>query len=479
MFASFETSARSLRAQQRALDVTANNIANVNTPGYTRQEVILSETDPTHYPQTFIGTGVVANDVKQYREAWLDREMRNNLSRQSNYDSDNKIFLQVQNALNEPSDYGLDSSMDKFFSSIEQLSAKPDDMALRANVLSNANALATNFNTTSSSMRSLRGQVYQQMDANVTQINRLLKGIAELNTNINSTRTIDGETSSTLLDKQNVLIEQLSKLSDISVSRTDNGLANISMSGTTVLVNDTAMTVKLNQTIDPSSHEITAGLSILDARGTTLGTVKPGGGEVASQLKFFNVTLDDKDSSGGFSVAKNIDTLANAFAAKVNSISQTGYGLNDTGTTPPGRSFFVASDGGPITAFNISVDPNLAANPQDVPAASAPGEPGNNDIIRQIGQLVNNTSFIGNQTAREYYGQTLTTLANIGADAQSSKAVADATVTQISSQRESVVGVNIDEEAVNMIKYQRAFEAAARMVSTTSDIMKTIVNLGA
>jgi flagellar hook-associated protein 1 FlgK len=99
-------------------------------------------------------------------------------------------------------------------------------------------------------------------------------------------------------------------------------------------------------------------------------------------------------------------------------------------------------------------------------------------VIRALGQLVNNTNVMDGLTAREYYGMTLTDLANMGAESLSGQAVADATVQQIGSQRENITGVNMDEEAINMIKYQRAFEAAARMVSATSDMMKSIINLG-
>ncbi len=478
MITAFETSARALAAQQRALDVTSNNIANVNTPGYTRQQAIFSETDPLTTPNYQLGTGVVANNVQQYRQEWLDREMRNGLTSQSGYTSDTQLFQQIQSALNEPSDSGLDTSMSNFFSSVEQLSAKPDDLSLRQSVLSTASSLAGNFNSVLGSLSSLRTNVYSQMGSNVSQINSLLTNIANLNASIATTRTTNGQLSSTLLDQQNTMLEQLSKIGDIQVSRV-NGVANVSMNGMAVVSNDKAMKLSLQQDINSSTSEVTATISMTDWKGNPVGTYTPAGGELASQMKYYNVTLDDKDSSGGFSVVKNINTLASSFAAKVNGLSQTGYGLNDTGSTPPGRNIFTSSDGGPITGANIQLNPDLISHPEDIPTASAAGTPGNNDIIRQIGQLVNDSTTVGNQTASQYYAQTLVTVAHIGGDASNGQAVADATVTQVGTQRDAAVGVNMDEETVNMLKYQRAFEAAARMVSATSEMMKTIVNLGA
>ncbi len=478
MITAFETSARALKAQQRGLDVTSNNIANVNTPGYTRQEAIMSETDPLTTSHGQLGTGVVANDIKQYREDWLDREMRNSLSRQSGYASDNKIFQQIQTSLSEPSDYGLDTSMSNFFGAVEKLAAKPDDSSLRTNLLSAASSLSGTFNSVNRGITNLRSDVLSQMGTNVTSINRLLAGIADLNSSIATTRTSDGQTSSTLIDKQNVLLEQLSKIGDVSVNRT-NGVANVSMNGMSVVVNDKSMVMKMQQSTNSSTGEISASIALSDYKGNAIGTYNPASGELASQLKYYNVTLDPKDSTGGFSIAKNINTLASSVANKVNSLSQTGYGLNDTGTTPPGRNFFSSSDGGPITADTIQVNPSLLSNPDDIPTSSVAGDAGNNDVIRQMGQLVHDATMVGNQTASQYYGQTLTTVANVGAEASNGAAVADATVNQVHSQRESAVGVNMDEETINMIKYQRAFEAAARMVTATSEMMKTIVNLGA
>ena len=477
---SLETGMRAVRTQQRALDVTSNNIANINTPGYTRQEALLSPTDPMVTPRGSFGTGVFSDNIRQYREHWLDEQMRNALSRQSASSYDNQIFQQMQTALNEPSDYGIDSALDKFYTSVEQLSSKPDDMSYRQNLLNSATNLAGTFNTIGTNLSNLRTQVYHSVEANVTSVNRLLQGIADMNTNIFSSRSADGSVASTYLDKQNVMIEELSKFGDIQLVHNDDGTTNVTMNGANVVSLNHASSLEVQQDINTSTGEVTATLAIKDEKGNIVGTFKPLSGELSSQLKAYNVLLDDKDSSGGFSLVKQLDTLANTIVDKVNSIAQNGYGLDDTGTTPPGRNFFVpAPSGGSITAKSIAVDTGILADPRSIPTASSSGTPGNSDVIRQIGQLVNDHSFIGNQTGREYYGLTLTKVANFGADSLSSKSISDASIAQLTNQREAATGVNLDEEAVNMIKFQRAFEAAARVINTTSELLKTVVNLGA
>jgi flagellar hook-associated protein 1 FlgK len=478
MMSSLETSTRALRAQQLGLDITSNNIANVNTPGYTRQAPVLTQTDPRSVMQVSYGTGTVINSIKNFREEHLDREMRNSLSRQSGFTYDNRIFQQIQTAMSEPSDYGLDTAFDSFFKSVEQLTNKPDDVSLRSSLLAQAKSLTTTFNTIGQGLQDLRQQVYNQLDANVTASNRLLAGIADINTSITTAGYDKDLTPSVLLDKQNTLIEELSKLGNVSVLRNPSGSATVSLNGLTVVNNGESLKLNVDRSADPLTGEITARIAVLDAKSNEIGTYKPVVGEIAAQMKMYNQTLDDKELSDGFSVPRNLNDLARGFAEAVNAVTANGYGLSDPAGPPPGRALFVPNGAADITALTIDVNAELLADVRKVPASATALTPGNNTVIRALGQLVNNTNVMDGLTAREYYGMTLTDLANMGAESLSGQAVADATVQQIGSQRENITGVNMDEEAINMIKYQRAFEAAARMVSATSDMMKSIINLG-
>ncbi|MBL7998943.1 MAG: flagellar hook-associated protein FlgK [Candidatus Kapabacteria bacterium] len=478
MLAAFEIGKRSLLTQQRGLDVTGNNIANVNTPGYTRQEALLKSTDPFLNRGTLIGTGVMSDRIRAYREQFLDKEMRSTIARNSGFEADEKLIQRIETALKEPSDNGIDSAMDSFFKAVEELNSKPDDLARRMNFTAQAQNLAQTFNGVGEELSSLRAQTYQLVDANVQQMNRLLGDIAEMNKAIITVRSNNNDASATYLDKQSQMLEELSKFGDVQISRDENGVADVTMNGTMVVSNINASTISLAQDVNGTTGEVTAKLTIKDRQGNVLGNYTPQTGELASSLKHFNTTLDDRDSSGGFSIWKHIDTLADAFATKVNALAQTGYGLSDTGATPPGRTIFTVPASGTVTARSIAINPALISDPSLVPTSSAANEPGNNDVLRAIGQLVNDAAFVNGQTARSYYALGLTKVANLGADASNGKNVTKLTKDQILTQREAMTGVNIDEEAVNMIKFQRAFEAAARVISTSSEMLQTIVNLG-
>lgn len=474
-----EIGKRALLAQQRGLDITGNNISNVNTPGYTRQEAILSESDPINYPNFSLGTGVFADRIRQYREQYLDKEMRGAISRKAGYETDGNMIQRIQTAINEPSDYGLDTAMDDFFGSVEDLNSKPDDIANRETFLTKANNLAKTFNSVNTNLTDLRQQVYGTLSNDVDQVNRLLGNIAELNQKIAQSKTNQGQVSGTLLDTQGQLLEELSKYGELAINRDSNGAADVTMNGTMVVSLTNPSKISLLQNVNSTTGEITVSFGILDKTGNQVGTYKPQSGELASLANAYNVTLDDKDSSGGFSLRKNLDSLANAFVSKVNSVSQTGYGLDDTGATPPGRNIFTpAASGGTVTAASIAVNPALLNSPRDIPASATVGTPGNSDVFLQVGQLANDKSFVNAQSARAFYASTISKVANMGADAKNNLAISDLTKTQLTTQRESIVGVNLDEEAVNMIKFQRAFEAAARVINTTNDLLGTIVNLG-
>lgn len=478
MLSSLEISSRALKAQQLGLEITSNNIANVNTPGYTRQAPILTQTDPRSVMKVSIGTGTVITSLKNFRDANLDRELRSALSRQSGFAYDNKIYQQIQTAIQEPSDYGLDSAFDKFFQSVEQLSNKPDDVSLRTNLLAKAKSLTDTFNTLGKNIQDVRQQVYGQLETNVSATNRLLAGIADINAAISTASSGSDSTSNVLVDKQNTLVEELSKLGNVTVQRMPTGAVMVSLNGLIVVNNGDHLNLNLNRSMDPLTGEVTAQINILDPGKNIVGSFKPAVGEMASQVKLYNITLDDRELSSNFSLPRNINDLARGFADAVNAVSIMGYGTTDPAGPAPGRLFFDSSDGGDINAMTIQVSQELLDDVRKIPAASLPLAPGNNTIIRAIGQLINDSSVMDGQTGREYYGATLTELSNIGAESTAGQSVSDATVQQISMQRENITGVNMDEEAINMIKYQRAFEAAARMVNATSDMMKSIINLG-
>jgi flagellar hook-associated protein 1 FlgK len=139
---------------------------------------------------------------------------------------------------------------------------------------------------------------------------------------------------------------------------------------------------------------------------------------------------------------------------------------------------FTSSGGGPLSARTITVNPTVASDPASLPTSSTPGTPGNNDLIASIASLATDGTFLDSMTPEGFYGSVITQLAQYGASANDRLSAAKTVLQQITSEHESLAGVNLDEEATNLITYQRAFEAAARVISVSSDMLSTLVNLG-
>jgi flagellar hook-associated protein 1 FlgK len=473
-FAGLEIGKRALIAQRLGLDVTSNNIANVNTPGYARQQAIFSETQPELLiGRGYIGTGTNVTAIRTYREEYLDREIRHGLSRKAGYEADGSMMQRIETSLGEPSEYGLDASMKQFFNSFQDLSLNPENIAKRNLVLSAGQSMAETFRTTAEKIRDIRTQTRTGIENSVTDMNRILKDLASLNKEMVTARSRNLDTSNTLVSQRAQKLEELSKYAgSVNISVDQDGLANVIINGNTVVTGAYAATLKTSETIAPSGERSIA-VNLLDVQGNPTAMLMPDSGELASLIKHYNVTLDDKDSSGGFSVAKNLNDLAAAIVQKVNAASSTGFGLDDT--VAPARNFFNPTG---TDAFSMTLDPAVDGQPRNIPAAAAAGNPGDNTIVRQIANLMNDGSFINGNTAQDFYTGLLTKIGAAGTDAETGTKVSTTINDQLTAQRESVIGVNLDEEAVNLIKFQKAYEASARIISVTNELLGTLINLG-
>ncbi len=472
-----ETGKRALAAQRLGLDITSNNIANVNTEGYSRRTAVITESTPWNNAGTFRGTGVVADTIKTYREEFFDREIRNNISRQSTYESDVQIYTRVEAILAEPSDSGLGSVVEDFFNSFRELSSKPESIAFRTNVLNNAETMVYRLNTTAAQFSDLRNEVGDTLYRKVDNANTLIKEITQYNKEININRSKNGQAAQAYVDGREAKLEELSELININVTQNDDGTINVFSGGINLVTGPIANSLKLNEKVDSVTGERTFSLRKIDSGNNALSNIKPQDGEIAALMHHYNVSLDENDSSGDYSAYTDLNNLVNTLVTKVNDITVSGFGLNDTDAAAPGRTFFEPSDGS-AGMLNIQLSDDIKDNPADIPVSSAVGEAGNNQIALDIANLSDDTGFLDGTTPNEYYTNYLAGFAGLKREAENNSTTAVLVTDQMKSQRESVIGVNTDEEAINLIKYQKSFEAASRVINTIDEMLTTIVNLG-
>lgn len=477
-FSGLEIGKRALLAQRIGMDATANNIANVNTPNYTRQRAVFAETTPNEVNGIKVGSGVSVLRLERVRQDFFDREVRNNTSQFNSFATDSQIIDRIEAILAESSDSSLDETIKSFFNAVEDLSLRPESLDRRNIVLNAAQSLAGHFNGIGASLINLRQDVKLRADTAVGEVNRILSAVAELNGQIR-TGGSENEGATIAADQRANLLEELSALVNIRVNFDSNNQATVSIGSNTIVSSTVASQLDIVEESDPVTLERTLTLVGVNEDGDILTRHRPTGGELASSLKNYNVTLDGFDSSGGFSLVADLNSLADELVEQINAISATGFGLDDAGPDAPGRNIFTpGTTAAPITADNISVSSDILNAPRDIPTSNAANQPGNNAVVSQIANLLQNQNFFNNASILEFYTSTITQVGALGSDARNGADSAEQIGNQVIAQREAVNGVNLDEEAVNLIKFQRAFEASARIINTTDEMLQVIVNLG-
>jgi len=476
-FSALELGKRALLAQRFGIDVTSNNIANVNTTGYSRRSVVISETSPIYRSGNFMGTGAMADKLRTFREEFFDREMRATLSRRSGFENDELVFQRIEAILAEPSKYAIGEDVNAFLSAIEELAVKPEDVGVRDTIIGKAQTLAEKLNRTSHQLVEARAEVKNSIELNVQKANRLIVEIAELNKNIANSKSISQNEAQTYVDQRELRLEKLSELAGVTVTFENDDSSNVFLNGMNIVTGSSFNKLGVNEVINETTGERTLNIRLLDEKDKVLATITPNSGIIASNLKHYNVTLDPNDSTNGFSVFRQLDDFVDRLATMINNLTMNGYGMNDTDPNPPGRLFFEPAVG-KITAGNIRVSNDILDKPKDIPFSSRPDEPGNAEIALAIGRIAQNTNFLNGQKPSEFYNTYIGKIGSISQEATNGKNTTRLVAEQLSNQRESVIGVNTDEEAINLIKFQKAFEASSRIINVTNELLSVVVNLG-
>jgi flagellar hook-associated protein 1 FlgK len=451
-FFGLETALRSLRTHQMAMDVTNHNVANANTPGYSRQVPHISTTDPYTVPGLGrplqagqLGTGSQVSAVQRSRDPFLDGRYRSELAGMHQAGASLAGLQAIESVFNEPSDHGLSSAMAGFFSSWQDLASDPSDSAARLVVVRRSTELAAGFRRVSQELGALRQDLNEQVSQSVQQVNSLAGQIATLNQQIVKNE-FGGQNANDLRDQRDMLLDQLAELVPITTTTNANGSVNVLIGGRALVQ---------GYTVDSLVAVPGAG-GMYDVRyASDSALVSLTSGEIQGLITVRDQKLPD--------YLTRLDQIASGIITAANALHSAGYALD--GST--GRPLFIGTN-----AATIAVDAAVAGDPRLLAAASAPGQVGNNTVALAIAQLRRTMS----PTPEGAYGDLISA---IGTDAQASQnlLVAQTSLVDfIERQRQSVSGVSLDEEAANLIRYQRAYEAAARVVTTIDEMLDTLIN---
>jgi len=451
LMASMWIAAQALDVNQGALDATSNNIANANTPGYSREVVDLSEQTPVVLGNITYGAGVTLQQIQSIRDQVLTLQIAQQTSQQSNSQTQLNALQQVQALFSDPTE-GIGANLSAFFSSISQLSTNPTDGAQRQAVITAAQNLASSFNQTSQNLTSIQQNLNQSVSSTVNQINSLTQQIAQINAQVGQMQQL-GQDPGSLLDQENQLINQLSQLTNVNEIQTEHGFTLTTGNGAALVAGNQSFAL---QTQTNSS----TGMEDVFSQGQDI-TSSIQGGSLGGTIQ-----VRDQDIPG---ILNQLNTLASQFATSFNAAQAAGFDANGNA----GQALFSVTSG-PGAAASFS----LATTDPDAIAASSDGTAGSNGNIANLMAVQTNLLPSG-QTPTDSYANIVSQSGNLAAQAQAENTASTTNVNQLNNQLGSISGVSINEETTNLLNYQNAFSAAARVVTTVDQLTTDVLNMGA
>ncbi len=448
--ASLATALSGLIAEQGALATTTNNVANVNTPGYSREVPVLVASDPVVVDPLTFGTGVTLQSVESIRDPILESQIQQQTQSQGQFSALAAALQQTQVNFT-PSTGDVGTELSNFFDSINQLSTSPSDLSLRQGVLTAAGNLAASFNTTANNLTQQQTSLDGSAVQIVGQINQLTAQIAQLNGQISNLENV-GETAGTFVDQRQQAIDQLSSLVDVSVIPSNNTLTLTTANGVPLVAGQQSFQLQ-TQTNSAGLHEIYSQ-----------------GNDITSQITSGQLggTLQARDQEIP-AIQTQLDTLAAGLANAVNTVQAGGFDLKGNAGT---SLFNPPPAGGVGAAAGLSVaitDPSLIA-------ASSDGSVGSNGNVEAMYAL-SSQAVISGQSPSAYYSGIVFNVGNDTANAAAEQSASAQTLQQLNDQRSSVSGVSLDEEAANLVQYQDAYSASAQVITTINDMMYAVINM--
>lgn len=439
---------QALEASEAALNATSNNIANANTPGYTREVAQFSENPEGLVGQTVTGGGVSLDSIQSVRDELLNLQIQQQTSLQSSADTQSSFLQQLQTYFGSTGN-DIGSTLSAFSSALTNLSANPTSGAVQQSVLTAGQNLAQSFNSTANGLTSAQSGADQQVTQTVAEINSLTTQIAQLNAQLTPS-VVSQQNGGTIQDQRDQLVQQLSKLVGVSVSQSSNGEVITTANGSPLVVGSTAY--QLQTTKGANGFQ-----QVLDASGNNI-TSAIQGGQLGGAIQMRDQTIP------GF--LNSLNTLATQLATAFNSAQAMGF----DSTGKKGQAFFSVPATGAAAGMTVA----LTSGSQI--AASSDGSAGSNGNVANLSAALTETLPSG-QSASDAYANIVFDVGNAASNASAQSNAVGQNLLQLTNQQSSVSGVNIDEETTNLIRYQTAYQAAARIISTIQALDTTTINM--
>jgi flagellar hook-associated protein 1 len=531
------TALKGLSAAQRMIDVAGHNLANVNTEGYSRQRVELKASQPlaTRGINTrsgspgHIGSGVEVSAIQRVKDQFLSLQLRNE-NTNLGYSTEMRNMIQnLESVINEPSEQSLNTMMQRFWNSWQDLSSNPGNQALRVSVVESAKAMTDTMNQMGERLYEARREVNSRIKTIVGDVNNKIQAIADLNKQIKDAVAL-GDNPNDLMDQRDLAIDKLSKIIKIKVvEEPSSGAHSVYIGGDPIVASDIALPLRLQELqVNGSTGGSVEGFygihtqlrtvpdTAISGFNTALSPSTPSygynngydpylvsdvadiaGGELKALLDIRDITLYGSLPAESAAIASSaqkdkslilkLDEMARALVTEVNAIQTSGLDLSNAA----GQNFFDTTSAFATRAVGIRVsnfiDPTLGGSVNNIAAAAAgeaaPGGSGNAVAIAQLRykKVMGDQTYspgTGQADLETFFATTLTQLGTQGDAAARKVTYQEGVLQSITDRINSTSGVSNDEELANVLKFQRAYQASARMVSVIDQMLETVVNLG-
>jgi flagellar hook-associated protein 1 FlgK len=462
-FSTLNTARTALSAQQRGIDITGQNVANVNTDGYSRQRAELAAAGGSTVPAFFskstgVGEGVDVETVTRIRDAFLEGRAHKEYSTNARLTVENDALQFVEQAFREPGTTGIQSLLSKMWSGWGDVANQPQDLAARSQVLERLGTLVGGFHAGQASLDAQWSQTRENLEVVVQDVNAAAANIAELNQAIKRANQT-GLSANELTDRRDSLVMKLAGSVGATARPGDFGVVDVIVGGITLVAGGTASALKVTGSIDPADTAVVPPADPPRLVTATGGYVVQAGGTVEGQLNTLNSIIP--------SYRNKLDALAVNLASTLNAAHTAGFDLNGD----PGQPLLDSSLG-PITASSLRVaitDPKLVAASSVAPGAT--GAALDNDNADKISQLRLDATGVD-----AGYRQMIVDLGVQGSVTAQNFEIQQVVTTQVDNARDAVAGVNIDEEMTNMMSYQHAYSAASRLVTAVDEMLDQLIN---
>jgi flagellar hook-associated protein 1 FlgK len=436
----------SLYAQRKALQVTGQNIANVNTEGYSRQRVEMAANSGPTTPAiesrySGPGMGVLTGDTTRLRDQFLEVRGYQEHAVDAGLKESQSVLSRIELAFDEPSDDGLSKLISGFLSAFDDVANNPEDLAARAQLVEQGKTLMAGFTQLDAALATQRQSSIEELTSTVDEVNEAAARIGELNQNITSAIN-NGFSPNELMDQRDQLIAKMAEQVGVTVRPGENGAVDVFIGGTAIVRGTHVSPLRVDVGTDPAQTVRVVWAADSYPAGVTgaAGGLVSGANDVIPRYR------------------AGLQAVAQQVADDVNALHRTGYALDGS----PGLDFFTTDSSG-----RLGVNPAIVADPSLVAASASAGASRDGSVAQQIAELTG----VGDTYHR--------LVVSLGVESQAVNRRVDvqaAILQHVDAARESAAGVNLDEEMTSMLQYQHAYDAAARFLTAVDQTLDTLIN---